>query len=171
MAFTIRIPPSKENLQSLKEKFPEADPNAIDLTVRFFICATKLEELMTLHFHEHDLSQARFSALMVLYKSPNRKAKPIEMAQNLGVTRGNMTGVLDNLERDGLITRESDTKDRRINYVKLTDKGLKNLNKMLPTHFDRIRKLVQPLSKQERETFLTCLEKLQASMKQLQKKT
>ncbi len=169
MAFTIRTPPTKESLQCLCTKFPELDFKAVDLTVRLMICAGELEELMTAHFQEHELSQSRFSAMMMLYKSPHRRAKPIEMADYLGVTRGNMTGVLDNLERDGMIAREDDPDDRRINYVRLTEKGLRHLNKMLPDHFTRIKKFAQPLTKAERETFIECLNKLRDSMAELRK--
>lgn len=164
MAFTIRFPLDKEALQKLSEACPNADPKAVDLTVRLMICANELEEVMTHHFQEYDLTQGRFSTMMYLYKHPARKAKPIEIADYLGVTRGNMTGLLDNLERDGMVCREDDPDDRRINYVCLTDQGQKHLKKMLPVHFQRIRKLVEPLSKQERETFLSCLEKLRASL-------
>jgi DNA-binding MarR family transcriptional regulator len=171
MAFTIRSVPSKDSIQAFADRFPEADPKAIDLTLRLLICSAELEEMMNLHFSEYDLSQTRFSAMMMLFRSPDRTAKPIDMADHLGVTRGNMTGVLDNLERDGMVTRQNDDQDRRVNSVRLTDKGYKHLMKMLPTHFTRIRKLVQPLTKSERETFINCLEKLRGAMDQFQKKT
>jgi DNA-binding MarR family transcriptional regulator len=170
MAFTIRTPPSKESLQRLKEKIPTVDPNAVDLSIRFRICAGQLEEFMTRRLEEFGLSQARFSTLMFLLKSPHHRAKPIEIATYLGVTRGNMTGLLDNLERDGLINRADDPQDRRINYVHLKEKALKLLNKMLPDYFESVQKLVQTLSKDEREVFLKCLEKLQDGMRKHKEK-
>ncbi len=171
MAFTIRNLPSKESLKALEDRCPEADLKAIDLTLRLLICSAELEEMMNLHFSEYDLSQTRFSAMMMLFRSPSRMAKPTEIADYMGVTRGNMTGVLDNLERDGMITRESDAQDRRVHSVRLTDKGHKHLMKMLPTHFSRIQKLVQPLSKDEREVFITCIDKIRAALEVLKPKT
>ncbi len=166
MAFTIRNVPSKEALQAFADRFEEADPKAIDLTLRLLICSAELEEMMNMHFTHYELSQTRFSAMMMLFRSPDRTAKPIDMAHHMGMTRGNMTGVLDNLERDGMVNRQSDDHDRRVHSVHLTDKGYKHLLKMLPEHFSNIRKLIQPLTKTERETFVHCIDKIRKGMKE-----
>src|SRR5438045_6882314 len=62
MAFTIRNMPSKDSIQAFADRFSEADPKAIDLTLRLLICSAELEEMMNLHFNQHGLSRARFSA-------------------------------------------------------------------------------------------------------------
>ena len=46
----------------------------------------------------------------------------------------NMTTVIDNLERDGLVRRERDAKDRRVIHVHLTEAGSNKIETILPGH-------------------------------------
>ncbi len=46
-----------------------------------------------------------------------------EVAERCYVTPATVTGVVDTLERDGLVVRERDTADRRVVRVRLTDEG------------------------------------------------
>ena len=50
----------------------------------------------------------------------------------------NVTTVVDNLERDGLVRRERDSSDRRIQVVHLTARGRELLERSLPVHVERI---------------------------------
>ncbi len=159
-AFVLKQPLSQKDLDVLAESYSEADPASIDLLVRWLICSSDLEHYLTSHFAQFSTSQARFSCLMTIFRSPDQCIKPIEIAERLGVTRGNMTGLLDHLEKEGLISREDDPEDRRINYVKLSKKGNLFLKSILPLHFLRIKELSSCLSKKERETFLVCIEKM-----------
>lgn len=45
------------------------------------------------------------------------------LSQYLNCSRGNVTGIVDRLERDGWLVRERSTEDRRVITVRLTDKG------------------------------------------------
>ena len=47
-----------------------------------------------------------------------------EIGDRLGVTGGNVTGVVDRLERSGLVYRDRDKRDRRVVRAKLTPKGV-----------------------------------------------
>ena len=46
-----------------------------------------------------------------------------ELADLLGVTPANVTGIVDRLERDGFVTRSRSSEDRRVVYVRLTESG------------------------------------------------
>ena len=46
-----------------------------------------------------------------------------ELADALDVTPANVTGILDRLEREGLVTRARSGDDRRVVFVRLTDEG------------------------------------------------
>lgn len=160
-------PVSPESIARLSAKFKELDPSALDLMVRLLLTAADTERLMEKHFGEYGLTQGRFSALMMLFHAPGHRAKPIDIADHLGVTRGNMTGILDNLERDGLILRSEDDDDRRINYVSLTTKGKKHLDKMLPTHLKRTAQLVVGLNENDRHKMVKLLDTIRAEVKKL----
>lgn len=47
------------------------------------------------------------------------------LSEHLNCSRGNVTGIVDRLERDGWLIRERSSEDRRVITVKLTDKGTK----------------------------------------------
>lgn len=45
------------------------------------------------------------------------------LSEQLNCSRGNVTGIVDRLERDGWLERERSAEDRRVITVKLTEKG------------------------------------------------
>jgi DNA-binding MarR family transcriptional regulator len=72
-----------------------------------------------------------------------------------------MTGLIDTLERDGLVKREPDPVDRRMMSVLLTAKGEKFLQEFLPGHFKLIAQVISPLTETERKAFVRLLVKIQ----------
>jgi MarR family 2-MHQ and catechol resistance regulon transcriptional repressor len=71
---------------------------------------------------KYDLSQQQWTLLGVLYRA-GQGMTMTELGKNLLVTKANMTGMIDRLERDGYVTRHPDQFDRRVTKVMLTDKG------------------------------------------------
>jgi DNA-binding MarR family transcriptional regulator len=53
-----------------------------------------------------------------------------EVAERCYVTPATVTGVVDTLEREGLVTRERGTEDRRVVRVRLTAEGRTRLRRM-----------------------------------------
>lgn len=51
------------------------------------------------------------------------------MADEMHCSRGNMTGVTDRLDREGLINRDRSPEDRRVVTISLTEKGVATLAK------------------------------------------
>jgi DNA-binding MarR family transcriptional regulator len=86
---------------------------------------------------------------------------PAELADAAGVTRATMTGLIDTLERDGLVKREPDPDDRRMMSVLLTARGERFLDDFLPGHFKLISGLMAPLTESERKTLVRLLGKIQ----------
>jgi DNA-binding MarR family transcriptional regulator len=57
-----------------------------------------------------------------------------ELAERLLVTKGNVCGVLDRLERLGWVERRPDPDDRRANRLYLTAAGRRKVDAVLPAH-------------------------------------
>jgi MarR family 2-MHQ and catechol resistance regulon transcriptional repressor len=114
---------------------------AIDSLKPFGVTDVQLNLLMMLRHQggTEGLSQARLGKLMV-------------------VGRANVTGLVDRLERDGLI-RRTDTDDRRYNIIQLTDKGHKLLDKIEPPYIKEVFRLMGPFTKQELKELARLLEK------------
>lgn len=60
------------------------------------------------------------------------------LAGKLLVSPSNLTTVLDNLERDGLVRRDRDASDRRVSIASLTAAGESRLASFFPQHVDRL---------------------------------
>jgi DNA-binding MarR family transcriptional regulator len=78
------------------------------------------------------------------------------------VTRATITGLVDTLERDGLVSREHDSGDRRMMLVHLSAKGRAAIEEILPLHFKRMTTLMSPLTENERKTLVRLLNKVAA---------
>jgi len=71
-----------------------------------------------------------------------------------------MTGLVDTLERDGMVTRKPDQDDRRMLFVELTPRGQEFLGQIMPEHFRRISVLMAALTEPERRTLVRLLGKV-----------
>jgi MarR family 2-MHQ and catechol resistance regulon transcriptional repressor len=76
------------------------------------------------------------------------------------VSGGNMTVVVDNLEKDGLVERLVSDDDHRAFYVKLTPKGRRLFKKIFIKHAQYITKLASTLSESEQSELGLLLKKL-----------
>ena len=98
----------------------------------------------------NNTSQGHFCVLMVLNRDPSIGLAPSDLARRCGVTRATMTGLLNGLERDGLVTRAPDHHDRRMATVRLTEQGTKYLDNILPDYYRRTAALMANLIEDEK---------------------
>lgn len=111
----------------------------------------------------HGLSEGRFILLFLLDASTHGLA-PNALAEQAGVTRATITGLLDGLEREELIERHADANDRRALCVELTKKGKRLAKAVVEQHSQWIGSLYGNLSAQEREQLATLLEKVASNL-------
>jgi MarR family transcriptional regulator, organic hydroperoxide resistance regulator len=64
------------------------------------------------------------------------------LADQLGVTPGNVTGIVDRLEEQNLIIRRPDPQDRRVIWIEATPKGRELLHKLMEFHFKQYAKIL-----------------------------
>ena len=76
------------------------------------------------------LSEGRFQILVRLHHQPNGRFTMGELAEMLDITPRTVTGLVDNLERDGLVRRVADPADRRSVYAEMTDQGRDRVNEL-----------------------------------------
>lgn len=93
-------------------------------------------DAVTTRMHRHlmdtGLTLSQFGVLEVLYhKGPLCQR---DIGQKILKTSGNMTMVIDNLEKRGLVGREKDPTDRRRMVVRLTEEGLALIQTLFPVH-------------------------------------
>jgi DNA-binding MarR family transcriptional regulator len=156
--------PRYECLLEAVKAFPDLDPSASEVFLHLLRAGDEAFRLTDSHLAEHAISQGRFTVLMLLLDKAENCAKartPAELAEMANVTRATMTGLIDTLERDGLVKRDPDPNDRRMMSVNLTPKGEALINHILPGHFRRMAALMSSLSEIERKTLVHLLNKIQ----------
>jgi DNA-binding MarR family transcriptional regulator len=87
-----------------------------------------------------------------------------DLSRRLMVTGGNITGITDQLEREGLVVRINDPVDRRAFTVKLTPSGRRFFAKMAAVHEQWVIELFSSLSGAEKEQAGCLLAKLKLGL-------
>jgi MarR family transcriptional regulator, 2-MHQ and catechol-resistance regulon repressor len=83
-----------------------------------------------------------------------------DLCKKMLASGGNMTVVIDNLEKEQLVERIRDTRDRRKILVQLTPKGKKLINRIFIQHARYITQIVSVLPPEEQENLSRLLKKL-----------
>lgn len=83
-----------------------------------------------------------------------------ELCRKMLVSGGNMTVVIDNLEKEALVERIRSAEDRRTIRIQLSKKGKKLFDDIFVRHAAHITKLAGALSKTERQDLSRLLKKL-----------
>jgi len=135
------------------------------LSIRTVIALTSaqeaLDDVMSTHFAGYGLSQPKFNALVQLHMAGDRGLTQTELGKKMLVSRANITGLVDRLEKEGLVKREQDPDDKRAFRVTLTGRAAALINSYLPLHGDYVHKLIsEALEEEEKETLIRLLEKL-----------
>lgn len=164
--------PRYECLIEASQKFRDLDPSACEAFMHLLRAGDEAFRVSDEHLARHQISHGRFTVLLLLLdKSQNcpRAHTPAELADMAGVTRATMTGLIDTLERDGLVTRTPDPNDRRMMSVALTPHGQSRLEGILPGHFKRMSALMNALDESERKTLVRLLTKILESAAEIGK--
>lgn len=112
---------------------------------------------------EFDTTLPRFDFMAQLERHPEG-LKMSEISRRLMVTGGNVTGLTDQLEKEGLVTRDVDPNDRRAFTVRLTRAGRTLFDNMARAHEGWVMALFSGLSGDEKSEMHERLGKLKAHL-------
>ena len=87
-----------------------------------------------------------------------------EIAKNLLVTGGNVTMVVDNLQKRNLVERNRWPQDRRVVHVGLTPEGRETIETYFPHHVKKVEKALKALEPLEQEQLIALCDKLRSSL-------
>jgi DNA-binding MarR family transcriptional regulator len=104
---------------------------------------------------EDRITLARFDLLASLSRDDGQTLASLSRA--LLVTAGNLTGLVDRAERDGVVERRPDPSDRRLARVWLTEKGRALIHELLPAHARQVHELLRGLPLAERQALRALL--------------
>lgn len=107
---------------------------------------------------DHGLTESQLGVLEALYHlGPLPQG---QICQKILKSGSNVTTVVDNLERDGLVRRVRDAQDRRVQVVHLTEQGGEVIARAFPEHAVRVTALMNALTPEEQDTLGTLCRKL-----------
>lgn len=155
--------PRYDCLLAAADRYPEMKPRAHEAYLHLLRTADLVNDRQRAFLGRTRLTQGRFSVLMLLRHAFDETdpATPAALAEMAGVTRATMTGLLNTLERDGLIAREADPHDRRLIRVQLTAEGNDFLETLVSPWFANVGDMISPLSEAECAQLVFLLQKLQ----------
>lgn len=140
-----------------KEARPDLDPTPLGLVGRVIVLAQHLERSVEDALERHHLTLGQFDILATLRRNgPKGGLTPTQLLESVMLSSGGMTARLDVLERDKLIYRKADPKDRRMVVVALTAKGRRVIDAATATRFREACESMPPLTRDEAHT-LVCL--------------
>ncbi|MEZ0247482.1 MAG: MarR family winged helix-turn-helix transcriptional regulator [Methylophilaceae bacterium] len=152
--------PKYDTLQRFADRYAEMDVTAVQTFLNLLRVASDVIENLDACLARHDLLQGRWWVLILLMREQNLTASPSVLAEKAGVTRATMTGLLDSLERTGLIERIPHDEDRRMLNVRLTEKGQQRLDEVMPDYYSRVALVMKELSENDRNLLMEMLQKV-----------
>lgn len=134
------------------------ETTALSTYVKLMRAAESISSSVHGHLNESGLTISQFGVLEALFHlGPLSQA---DLARKILKSTGNITMVIDNLEKRDLVKRERDPEDRRYYAVRLTEEGKKTIGSIFPRHAGRIVNDMNALSKAEQETLGALCRKL-----------
>jgi len=151
---------SKDKLPSKGE---QRSKESIRTWLRLLSCETVMEQhLRSLFRSNFSVTLPQFDVLSEL----ERAGEPLTMSQlseELMVSNGNVTGVVDRLEKGGFVRRNRAEHDRRIQYIQLTTKGGTEFSRMASHHERWLNDMLSDLSLNDMESLQKLLLKTRSS--------
>jgi MarR family 2-MHQ and catechol resistance regulon transcriptional repressor len=130
----------------------------LDTFIKLTRCTDSLLSRIAERHTIGDLTFSQFAVLEALYHLGPMTAG--EVSQKILKSGSNLTLVIDNLERDGLVRRERGVKDRRVIHLHLTEAGKVKLEAVFPGHIEALVEEFAVLSAKEQETLGELCKKL-----------
>ncbi len=125
----------------------------------------KISRQMTRVYRErlapYGLSQPQFFLLIALYEEDDILIT--RLAEKVALDKSTLTGILDRLERDGLVKRVASADDRRALYVHLTTKAHNLQNDLTRIYDETNQQFLSQLTTGERSAFDKIMKKLEAA--------
>jgi len=113
-------------------------------------------------------TQQQWAVLDILNEAGPNGIPLSELGRDLDVTKGNITGLIDRMERDGLAKRKDDPKDRRVIRAIITAKGKKVLRDIQPVKDQWTNRLFDGFSAKDKKDLTNLLNRLMQRVTELE---
>jgi len=143
--------------------------DAVRTWLRLLACTTLIEREVRGRLRARfETTLPRFDVLAQLDAAERQSVRGLtmsELSQRLMVTNGNLTGLVERLLHERLVSRAASPSDGRVQIVRLTATGKRALDTMAPEHHAWIDEMFAGLAADERAQLFTLLGRLRASVR------
>ena len=127
----------------------QVEKNALDAFIKLSRAAGAVEAQINGHLKDYGLTASQFGVLEALFHlGPLHQH---ELAAKILKSSGNLTLVIDNLAKRGLVERERDTTDRRCITICLTEAGNELISDIFPRHVQGVVDVIGVLRPDEQQ--------------------
>jgi MarR family 2-MHQ and catechol resistance regulon transcriptional repressor len=136
--------------------------NEKDVALNLFIALSRASQWVNAisdrNIREYGLTRTEFGVLELLY---HKVAQPIQrIGDKVLMISGNITYVVDKLEKKQFVRRNASSEDRRLTYAEITEEGTKFIEQVFPHHVEVIERSVGGLTLEEQQLAASLLKKL-----------
>ena len=129
-----------------------------------YYTAARLKKRAGEFFRPWGLTDVQFHLMMLLrHQGAGEGLSQARLSELMQVNRPNVTGLVDRLERQGLVRRTA-ADDRRYNIIQLTGKGDQLLDKADAAYGHEMRQVMGALSKRELAALIQACGKLRQNL-------
>jgi len=133
---------------------------SVRLWLRMLACTNRVESFVRQNLQlKFQTTLPRFDLMAQLERAP-QGLKMSELSQRMMVTGGNVTGITDGLEKEGLVIRQVDPTDRRVFHVKLSAEGQRQFRRMAAEHEQWVIELFEGMSVKHKNQLVDLLGEL-----------
>ncbi|MBI1276776.1 MAG: MarR family transcriptional regulator [Anaerolineaceae bacterium] len=144
----------------------EHDHTSLRLWLRLLTCTTMIENCVKKGLRsDFETTLPRFDLMAQLERNPQGLTMG-DLSQRMMVSGGNITGITDQLEKEGLVERLKLQGDRRVYHVRLTTKGKESFKSMARVHEEWIIDWMSDLTMDEQHLLYSMLGKLKKSLQE-----
>jgi DNA-binding MarR family transcriptional regulator len=138
------------------------DHSALRIWLRLLTCTQLIERRVRSGLREEFATTLPRFDLMAQLERHRDGLKMNELSRLLMVTGGNITAIVDQLEKEGQVERLDDSADRRAFRIRLTRAGEKSFTEMARAHEQWVVELLAGLTRKEHDELLKLLAKLKS---------
>jgi DNA-binding MarR family transcriptional regulator len=138
------------------------DHSALRIWLRLLTCTQLIERRVRSGLREDFATTLPRFDLMAQLERHREGLKMNELSRLLMVTGGNVTAIVDQLEKEGLVERLDEPGDGRAFRIRLTRTGEKGFAEMARAHEQWVVELLRGLSRREQDELLKLLAKLKS---------
>jgi MarR family 2-MHQ and catechol resistance regulon transcriptional repressor len=136
----------------------QVEKDALDVYIKLSRAAAAVEARVNCHLRDHGLTWSQFGVLEALFHLGPLHQQ--DVAAKILKSAGNLTLVVDNLVKQGLVERSRDKEDRRYVTICLTGAGRRLMQEIFPTHVDHVVEAVSVLTLAEQRQLAGLCRKL-----------